>query len=279
MTETVTPRQAARWFASQGHPILPLHSITDDRRCTCGKADCTSPGKHPHADLAPSGLKDASTDDGVVRGWFDEHHWLNFGIRTDQFLVVDIDPRNRGDETWGDISAQPTRAVPHSWTVRTGGGGLHYIFANPGGLRAGDLDRGVEIKTRAGGYIVGVTCKHQSGRTYDWLPQCHPGTAPLAAPPAWLLEVINTRTYLGKVTPPDEWRKLAGGRLRDGERHKGLLRIAGHLIAIPGVDPLEVRELLIGWDEGRCDPPLGAREIVQIVGNICERELAKRKWL
>ena len=104
-------------------------------------------------------------------------------------------------------------------------------------------------------------------------------TLPLADPPDWLLEVIKTRTYLGRLTPPQEWRRIAAGRLLDGERHNTLLRMMGHLIAIPGVDPLEVRELLLGWNEGRCDPPIPTKEIVQMVENLAERELQKRKWL
>ena len=65
-------------------------------------------------------------------------------------------------KTWAAISGQPTRALPHTWRVRTGGGGEHIIFQNTLGIKGGDLDRGIEIKAK-GGYIVGVGCKHVSG--------------------------------------------------------------------------------------------------------------------
>ena len=159
MADTITPCQAALWFASQGFPVLPLHSVTEARTCTCGDAQCHSPGKHPFARYVLHGLKDATTDLDVIRGWFREHYWLNYGVLTDKLLVIDIDPRNGGDQSWAAMSAQPTRAVPHTWRVRTGGGGEHLIFRNTLGVRCGDLDRGIEIKAK-GGYVVGVDVPH-----------------------------------------------------------------------------------------------------------------------
>ena len=118
MADTITPCQAALWFASQGFPVLPLHSVTEARACTCGDVQCHSPGKHPFARYVPHGLKDATTDLDVIRGWFREHYWLNYGVLTDKLLVIDVDPRNGGDKAWAEMSAQPTRAVPHTWRVQ-----------------------------------------------------------------------------------------------------------------------------------------------------------------
>ena len=56
MTENTTPRQAALWFASQGHQVFPLHSVTDDGSCTCGDPACENAGKHPYAPFAPNGF-------------------------------------------------------------------------------------------------------------------------------------------------------------------------------------------------------------------------------
>ena len=61
MTLDVNPRQAAQWFARNGYRVLPLHSVTDAGACTCGKADCHSPGKHPFALLAPQGSRTLPT--------------------------------------------------------------------------------------------------------------------------------------------------------------------------------------------------------------------------
>ena len=56
MTDAITSYLAAGWA------IAPLHSIRDGR-CTCGKPDCSSPGKHPIAELTPNGFKSATTED------------------------------------------------------------------------------------------------------------------------------------------------------------------------------------------------------------------------
>jgi len=44
--------------AERGWPVLPLHSVRDGR-CTYGRADCRSPGKHPRT---AHSLKNAMTD-------------------------------------------------------------------------------------------------------------------------------------------------------------------------------------------------------------------------
>ena len=145
MSDDVTTCQAALWFASRGFPVLPLHSVTNDRNCTCGKPACESRGKHPYAPLAPHGLKDASVDVAVVREWFRESYWLNYGITTDRLLTIDVDARHGGLETWAAMRGQPTRALPHTWAIRTGGQGLHVIFMNTAKVRNGSIDQVVWI--------------------------------------------------------------------------------------------------------------------------------------
>jgi len=88
MPDSITPRQAALWFATKGYPVLPLHSITESNTCTCGKSGCQSPGKHPYAEFTPHGVKDAITDVDTVRAWFDERYWLNYGVATDALDLV-----------------------------------------------------------------------------------------------------------------------------------------------------------------------------------------------
>ncbi|KKM78199.1 hypothetical protein LCGC14_1362460, partial [marine sediment metagenome] len=49
--------------------MFPCHTIVDGK-CTCGKDDCGSPGKHPFGKLTPKGAKDASVDESTIREWF-----------------------------------------------------------------------------------------------------------------------------------------------------------------------------------------------------------------
>ena len=68
--------------------------------------------------------------------------------------------------------------------------------------------------------------------------------------------VIRARSHLGRPTSLQEWRKIAATRVLDGERNTTLLRLAGHLIANPLLDPYVARELPLGWNRSMCEPPL-----------------------
>ena len=50
------PLAVVRAYAAAGFRVLPIHTAPDGR-CSCGKADCHSPGKHPR------------TEHGVATGW------------------------------------------------------------------------------------------------------------------------------------------------------------------------------------------------------------------
>ena len=278
MPDSISPKQAALWFASHGFAVLPLHSITEAGACTCGGCGCGSPGKHPYAALAPNGLKDATVDLDVIRGWFRESYWCNYGVVTDELLVIDVDKQHGGLETWAGICGAPTHGLIHTWITRTGNGGLHVMFKNTPKIRCGKLDGGVDVRGRDG-YIVGAMCRHKSGARYEWLPQCSPSDTDLIEPPDWLLTVIASRSHLGRPTSLQEWRHIAASRVPDGERNTTLARFAGHLIANRTLDPIVARDLLLGWNRGMCDPPLPDARVIQLVEGLCERENQKDNWL
>ena len=99
--------------------VLPLHSIKDGG-CTCGNADCHSPGKHP---LTKNGVKDATNTPGTILGWRGRWPDSNTGVATGRGLVVlDIDPRNGGDESLAEL-IEKYGPLPETVTVSTGGGG------------------------------------------------------------------------------------------------------------------------------------------------------------
>lgn len=79
MTVSAQLVSAALRYAESGFAVIPLHSITEGQ-CTCGRADCASPGKHPRT---KSGLKDATTDANQIEQWWSRWPNANLGLSTD----------------------------------------------------------------------------------------------------------------------------------------------------------------------------------------------------
>src|SRR5688572_903639 len=75
-------------YAQAGWAILPIHSARHGR-CSCGRSDCKSPGKHPRS---RNGLKDATTDMAQVAAWYQQWPDMNIGLAVPHdHVVVDID--------------------------------------------------------------------------------------------------------------------------------------------------------------------------------------------
>ncbi len=156
--------------------IFPIHSVADGR-CTCGKADCKSPGKHP---LTKAGFKEATDDAAQIGTWWAKRPWANIGLATGSGLAVfDID----GPEGAAELRAlvQARGKLPPTLTQTTGRG-FHVIFATRAG--AGEVRSSAvgKIHVRGeGGYILLPPSDHISGKKYRWLNKL-----PLAPLPDWL---------------------------------------------------------------------------------------------
>jgi hypothetical protein len=175
-----------------GLAVLPLHSVRragDKLVCTCGTVECDSAGKHPIAELVPHGFKDASRDPRVVARWFARYPNANVGLRTGDIVVVDVDPRHRGDVTLANLEREHG-PLPLSWRSITGGAGLHAFFAAPAGqVTKGRLGWGIDFKGTSGGYVVVPPSRHASGRRYVW--ENDPRDVPLAPLPLWIIKALR----------------------------------------------------------------------------------------
>ena len=171
---------AALDYARRGWPVFPCHAPAGPG-CSCGRADCQSPAKHPRT---RHGLLDASTDEAVVRRWWRRWPAANVGLRTGAGLVVvDIDPAHGGTESMRAL-VEIHGPLPATAAVRTGGGGWHLYFTHDGPLRnsAGALGPGLDVRAD-GGYVLAPPSWHLAGAPYRWRKECTP--APL---PSWVLE-------------------------------------------------------------------------------------------
>jgi putative DNA primase/helicase len=285
MTESVHAH--ALRYAGLGLAVLPLHRPVDyggRLRCSCGKADCSSPAKHPVGRLAPRGLLDASRDPNVLAAWLEREGW-NIGIATGAasgIVVLDIDPRHGGEEALAALEAEHG-PLPATWRFLTGGGGEHIVFRHPGGLvknSAGRIGPGIDVRGD-GGYIVAPPSLHIGGRPYAISVDHHPDEVALAPLPPWLLNVVDEPT-LAKTGPLNigrvqtDWRARLAEPVGEGERNIALARLAGLLLG-RRIDPHTCLDLVLAFNSARCRPPLPDLEVVSTVASIARREFAGRR--
>jgi hypothetical protein len=178
-------------LAANGWHIQLAHSVTQGR-CSCGKPDCESPGKHP---IFPGWQKKATTDPAVILDLRTRHPRANTLIATgpeSDLIVLDIDPKRGGSDSLAELEAN-YGPLPHTVRVRTGGGGQHIYFRYPTDTRISiSKDKvGPGIDGRgAGGLVIAPGSRHASGGEYQFEPGCGPADTAVAELPAWLKELM-----------------------------------------------------------------------------------------
>lgn len=164
-------RNAACEYAARGWALIPLQAGA----------------KQPIGRLVRNGKDDATADlSTVFRWWQHEAPGANIAIvaNASGLAVLDIDPRNGGDETLHELIGL-LGVLPATVEAFTGGGGQHLIFRHPGCSLRGSLGPGIEVKDH--GYIVAPPSLHPSGRRYEWSVDGHPDDIePAELPEAWL---------------------------------------------------------------------------------------------
>jgi putative DNA primase/helicase len=276
-------------YATLGMTVLPLHRPVDHdgrRRCSCGKADCPSPAKHPVGRLAPRGLLDASRNPARIASWFEREAW-NVGIATGAasgIVVLDIDPRHGGKRSLVALEAEHG-PLPPTWRFLTGGGGEHMLFRHPGGSvknSAGKVGPGIDVRGD-GGYIVAPPSIHIGGRPYAISVDHHPDDTPLAEMPPWLLSLIAEPSAPAAIRgplkigrTPTDWRTHLGNPVGEGERNIAMARLAGLLLG-RRIDPHSCLDLMLAFNAARCKPPLPGPEVVATIASIARREFAGRR--
>ena len=259
MSESWERLQGALTYIDHGWRVLPVAHIIDGA-CSCKRANCAAPGKHPVLSKWPEA---ASVDGAQVQRWWTSRKSPNVGIATGQgsgLVVLDIDPRHGGNEALAALIAEHG-PLPPTPVCRTGGGGEHYYFAAPAEplqSSAGLLGRGLDIRAD-GGMVVAPPSIHASGTPYVW--SVGPADEDPAPIPPWLLaRVVRTRKkdLLGK------------GPVGEGGRSDWLASRAGHLRGV-GFDGDEIEAALALANRSRCKPPLGDDEVHAIAHSIARK--------
>lgn len=250
-------------YAARGWAVLPVHTPLADGKCSCGKDGCKNVGKHPRVF---EWQKNATTDERTIRKWWSQWPDANIGInpRSSGLVVIDVDPRNGGDDTWHELK---TRHGLNDDTVTslTGGGGLHIIYKINGAdyksLKT-SLGPGVDVQ-RGDKFIVAPPSLHASGNNYEWELSCHPDDTEVLNIPPSLLEILVKE---GQDAVESELAEL----IPQGERNNRLTSLAGTLRR-RGLEPSEMLPTLEEVNK-RCRPPLEHDELVSIANSVGKYE-------
>jgi hypothetical protein len=210
-------------------------------------------GKIP---LTANGSHDASIDEAVVREWWTRWPDANIGMTLRGMVVVDIDPRNGGE-----LHSLPQK-LPDTCYAQTGGGGFHFLYTAPEGVRyAGHPAPGIDVKTGPGAYIVVEPSIHESGRKYCWLDESEPWAMKPVEAPGWLGQAqAKPVAQTGNVIPTggrnDVLTGMAGAMRRKGMSHAAI-------------------EAALLAENKRCSPPLDDVEVKRIAGSVSRYQPAE----
>ena len=242
---------AALCYARRGWPVHPLLPRS----------------KEPSS---PHGCSDATRDEARIRAWWQRCPTANVGINVGMsgLVVVDVDPRNGGDETWRELKRKHG-LNDNTVTSLTGGGGVHFVYSvdghDPSMLKT-SLGPGVDVK-RGNAYIVVWPSIHpDTGDAYEWEVSGHPDDLdPLALPPS-LLHILKTDEGEKQeaAAPPVK------GRILDGSRGTDLTSLAGTMRR-RGMTESEILAALTEVNK-RCDPPKTEKEVARIAKSVSRYE-------
>jgi len=248
---------AALEYARRGWAVLPLMPTT----------------KRPLGMLVPHGFQEATTNEEMIRQWWERCPTANVGIRTgveSGLVVLDIDPRHSGDDNLWELEQQHGE-LPLTVGSLTGGGGAHFFFLHPGGvIKYKTLAPGVEVKAD-GGYVVAPPSIHPTGESYCWEVASHPDDVALAALPEWLFRLMRRESVLANGSHFSTCNTI----IPEGQRHNILLSLAGTMRS-KGMSAEAITQALLVENRLRCIPLFHELEVKKLAQSVARYEPAKR---
>ncbi len=250
-------------YSRRGWPVFPVHTIKNGH-CTCGKPECkdkNNEGKHPIGNLAPDGVKNATTDERQIKKWWKAIPDANIGMATGKpsgVDVLDVDPKHGGDESLKQLEVE-YGSLPDTVESITGSGGRHILFQHTPGLKNSKIKDypGLDVKT-TNGYVVAPRSRHISGNTYEWEASSHPDDVLLAPMPQWLIDILPKSEQVARPLPE---------RVPDGERQIDWASLAGSMRR-RGANEEEMYAALSAMNSSRGNPPLADSELRSIAHSM-----------
>ena len=274
--------KAASYYSELGWSILPCHGIVGGR-CTCSRphGEPKEVGKHP----AINEWNTQSTNDfGVVTRWWEENPDYNVGVHCQKsgFLVIDIDPRSGGPDSFSKFEEIVEGALPPTVEAITGVytafdgktlRGRHIFYkvdvseALIGNLSTLGL-KGVDIKHN--GYVLIAPSNHFSGVNYEWVPGHAPWEMEMASAPEELLVALRKRSRRSGFTLSESsWdtveydkvdvTKIMEEGITEGSRAVDIYKLTCALANKYGTDDMSrqmIESEMLRFNATKVNPPL-----------------------
>lgn len=179
-------------FWEAGYKIFGLYGQTDGK-CNCGREKCKAVLKHPRANhwQHTPHWSEEQLDVMEKSNQFD----TGYGILLSGLLVIDVDSRNGGVESYENLCKNIPVITGAGLIVETGSGnGSKHLFFS--------IDKNIALVTKheeypgidfkSSGYVVGAGSLHESGNIYNIVV----GTPhEIEAAPSALLELLEKPEY------------------------------------------------------------------------------------
>lgn len=155
-------------YLEAGFRVFGIHGADKDGHCECGNPKCEAVLKHPRISNWQS-----------VPQWSDEqietfeqlgHFRTGFGVLCSGWLVIDVDARNGGVESFKLLREDIPEAGKAAFVVATGSGSgsEHHYFRLPAAeamVQHHHRYPGIDFKTS--GFVIGAGSLHASGARYE----------------------------------------------------------------------------------------------------------------
>jgi predicted P-loop ATPase len=278
---------AACLCAERGLHVIPVWRPREGV-CSCPKGkDCISPGKHPAID---GWQVSGSIDMMVLRDWFAaDRHNIGVVCGASGIVVVDVDPRNGGNETFHMLT-DDLGPLPETVTADSGGGGTHYLFRRPQGDLESKLGNGIDLLRDGRQFLVEPSI-HPSGGMYRWRDGHGPDQIAIASlPEAWLKRVRQKQRARPATIPSiiatdakverarKYLAKMPGAVSGDGGHTQTFNAVAAAMYGFD-LDQDTTYSVIASDYNPRCDPPWSERELRHKIKSVAEKCNRERGYL
>lgn len=244
---TETPLDVALACAARGWHVFPC------------KPDKTPWTRH--------GFKDATTDEGRIRWFWEQRPDAAIGIATGAsgLVAADIDVKGaeNGEDAWHELVAECGAELEQTTIVETPSGGFHVYYRANGhriGSNASKLAPGIDVRAE-GGYVIAA-----GSPGYLYVDGHGPET--LASLPA----VLGRRLAYAAPTSPLIPESALG--IPAGRRDSTLTSLAGAMRR-KGVSQETILLALRSENNEHCKPPLPEADIERIARSVARYEPAE----